>query len=180
LFLFLLITIFQLNQKQKRLQFANSEKQRYFNNWIASQKEVANNSVQVYRQKEITGNLRLQIDSLGKILKVKPKEIEKIVEKTITIRDTIRVPVPVQPNGQDSWLITDVGKCFKWEGDVYLRDDSLKVWRSSFDYHNKTTDVFYRKRPKHFLFIKFGRWQNLHETSSECGEVITKEFNFLK
>jgi len=131
-------------------------------------------------QKEITGKLRLKTDSLAKALKIKPKQIEKIVEVTNTIHDTVIMPVPVTIIGKDKWKITDRGDCFKWSADAFKIGDSLKINRTSFEYNNKTTEVFYRERPFRFLFIKYGKWVYKEKIDAQCGNSTEIVFNFVK
>jgi hypothetical protein len=131
-------------------------------------------------QKEITGQLKRQCDSLAKALKIKPKQIEKIVEVTNTIHDTVRVSVPVTITGKDTWKITDKGDCFIWSADAFKIGDSLKINRTSFEYDNKTTEVFYRERPFRFLFIKYGKWVYKEKIDAKCGNSTEKVFKFIK
>jgi hypothetical protein len=130
-------------------------------------------------QKEVTGKLKAQRDSLAKAFKTRPKEITKIVETKIVVHDTVKVKVFVQSTGKDYWTIKDGDKCWKWEADAYLWDDSLNINRTLFEYSNKTTSVFYRKAP-HIWFIRIGKWKNFENISSECGQSSVKTFNFSK
>jgi hypothetical protein len=113
-------------------------------------------------------------------LKIKPKQVEKIVYVDVFTHDTIKVPVPAEITGPDRWKITDTGKCFKWSANAFKQGDSLKIQRTLFEYNNRTTEVYYRKRPHKFLFIHYGKWQYISEISSECGQPVQKTFNFIK
>jgi hypothetical protein len=179
LFAFLLIVAWQLKVKDSNLQFANQEKQRYFNNWLSAQSEADKSTHQVYREKEVSGKLKSELDSLAKLLKVRPKQITKIEYVTQVIHDTINVPVQITPF-KDFWSIKDSAKCWIWEGEVRLTDERLTVKRTNFDYKNKTTEVYYRQRPKHFLFIRYGKFRNYKDEKSDCGNNVTKSFEFIK
>ena len=134
--------------------------------------------VLTYREAEKQNLIRF--DSLAKLLKIKPKEITKIVEKTIVQTDTVDHLIPVDVIGKDTWLISDKDKCFEWSGVARLKDDSLNVTRTLFNYHNKTDDVFWEHRKYKFLGIRFGKKQTFQQTVSECGNAQTIEISILK
>lgn len=130
--------------------------------------------------KERTVKLNRTVDSLAKVLKVKPKQVDKIIYIENTTHDTVKVIVPATLTGKDYWYIQDSSKCFKWAANAYLWGGTLNVERTLYENKNVTTQVFYRKRPKKFLFIHYGKWQNLQEVSSNCGNSVLREFNFVK
>jgi hypothetical protein len=132
------------------------------------------------KEKELTRELSTQRDSLAKALKIRPKQVEKIVYRDNTIRDTVIKEVPVIISGKNEWKISDKDKCWSWNAIANLNGDSLKVNRTGFDYHNRTTETYYQKRPKKFLFIHYGKKQNYIEIKPECGEVTVKSFVFVK
>jgi hypothetical protein len=132
------------------------------------------------KEKEVTGQLKRDRDSLAKALKIKPKQIEKIVTVTNTIIDTVKISVPVTIEGVDKWKIRDKGDCFKWQGNAFKQGDSLRVERTAFEYSNKTTETFYRERPHKFLFLRFGKWVYKEKIDSQCGSSTEKVFNFIR
>ena len=132
------------------------------------------------KEKEVTGRIKVERDSLAKSLKIAPKQITKIVEVKTVVHDTIRKEVPVQAIGKDSWKISDKGECWSWSGVASLKNDSLHVQRQNFEYDNTTTPVYYRVRPHKFLFIKYGKWVNKVSVTSKCGSPSITEFNFIK
>ena len=133
------------------------------------------------KQKEFISSLSSENDSLLKALKIKPKTVVKFVERKTVIRDTVVKEVPVTVTGKDYWHISDKGKCWKWEADAYLWNDSLKIDRTLFDYHNLTTDVFFKKRVFKLWFIElYSGKKIIQKTSSECGDVMTKTVNVVK
>jgi hypothetical protein len=131
-------------------------------------------------EKEVTGRLKTERDSLAAAVKVKPNQITKIVYVDNITHDTIRVEVPVAIVGKSAWKISDSGECFKWAANALLKGDSLSVQRTLFEYNNRITQLFYRKRPHKFLFIRYGPWENFQQVSSECGSTTLKTFNFLR
>ena len=134
----------------------------------------------VLRSNEINSKLSLELDSISKVLKIRPKEILKVITNTLIQKDTVIKKVPVYISGQNFWKIKDSGPCFKWQADAFMLDDSLSIDRTLFSYSNKTTDVYYKERPRKFLFIRFGKWQYKQKTDSECGESVVKEIQFIK
>lgn len=131
-------------------------------------------------QKEIIGKISREVDSLAKQLKIKPKQITKIVYIDIYTRDTIKVPVYVTVTGKNQWNISDSSKCFKWTGKAYLTEDSLKIDRTLYEDRNKITQAFYKVRPFRFLFIRYGRWQYLQSLSSTCGNTKELSIDIIK
>lgn len=172
----LFISLFTLYNQgiKKDIEIARLE----FNNFQLL-RDTQEQTVLYLKQKEVTGKLRLQLDSLAGALRVKPKQIEKIIYRTITEKDTVVKEIPVFFN-KTHWEISDTGKCFIWQGMAFLSDTTLKVIRTEFSYQNKTTEVYYRKRPRQFLFFKFGKWVNMRKDSTECGQINLREFNFAK
>jgi len=149
---------------------------------VKNQNQVMNENISIknlrLKEIEINDRLRLERDSIAEALKIKPKQVERIIYITTTEIDTVVKNVPVYVVGQNFWKIKDSGKCFRWEADAFLLDDSLNVNRTLFDYHNKTTQTFYRERPKKFLFIRYGKWQYKQQIDSECGESKLNSFEF--
>ena len=133
------------------------------------------------KQAEYLKSLSVENEALLKQLQIKPKTVVKFVEREVIIKDTVVKEVPVYVTGKDYWHISDKGKCWRWEADAYLWNDSLKIDRTLFDYHNLTTDVFFRKRVFKLWFIEiYSGKKIIQKTSSECGEVMTKTVNVIK
>jgi hypothetical protein len=134
----------------------------------------------VLKQKEINGKLKFTVDSLAKELKIKVKQIEKVVTIENTIHDTLNVPVPVYITSKNEWLLRDSSACFKYASKLILKGDSIEAIRQYFEYDNKTIEIFYKIRPHKFLFIKYGKWQYKEKISATCGIVQEKEIQFVK
>jgi hypothetical protein len=157
----------------------------------AENSRLANNELQlladnihirelILKKEEVTGKLRIERDSLAAALKIKPKQIEKIIYINNVIHDTTTVSVDLKNFGVGEWLLRDSSECFKYVSKLVLRGDSFSGKRQLFEYTNKTTQTFYKKRPHKFLFIKYGRWQYLQKIDATCGEVTFQSFTFLK
>lgn len=132
-------------------------------------------------QSEYISSLSSENESLLKQLQIKPKTVVKFVEREVIVKDTVVKEVPVKVTGKDYWHISDSDKCWRWEADAYLWNDSLKIDRTLFDYRNKTSDVFYKKRVFKLWFIEiYSGKKIIQQTSSECGEVNTKTVQVIK
>jgi hypothetical protein len=163
-----------------QLKKINAERSRLESNQSDLLTENGELSVLSLRKDEVIGRYIRERDSLSEVLKIKPKQIIQVRYETIIQEehDTIRVPVEIITD--HFWRISDTGNCFSWRADAFLRDDSLKISRTVFDYANKTTYTYYKKRPNKFLFIRFGKWEYLTNIVPECGEAKTEIINFLK
>lgn len=131
------------------------------------------------REKEVTGQLKIERDSLAKSLKIKPKFIDRIITIDLSTHDTIKVPVPVIITGKNEWTFTDSTKCLKIAYKAKLTGDSLKVVRTSFENDNTIQQVFYKKRAHKFI-ISFGKWQYLQKIDSKCDGVKYQNIVFEK
>lgn len=148
-------------------------------NWvneIANKQKVVNLLV---KEKELTRAQRKAVDSLAKELKIKPKNIERVIYIDVITKDTVKMPVPVYITAPNEYLLKDSSKCFKYASKLILKDNVIKAERQYFEYNNQTTEVFYKIRPYKFLFIHFGKWQYKQQISSTCGDVQEKSIVFL-
>lgn len=166
--------------QEGKIQRLKTENSRISNNNLQLMSDNRTQTTLYLTQKEITGKVKEKLDSASKALKIAKKQVAKIVEVKTTIHDTIPKEVPATYAGKDQWKISDSDKCWSWAGIASLKNDSLHVVRTGFDYDNTTTPVYYRERPKHFLFIKYGKWVNKVSITSKCGVPSITEFNFIK
>ena len=178
--LFLASAVVTVNIQAKKIKARDAEIARVQQNNMQLMGENRTQTTLVLKERELTGKVLAERDSLAERLKIRPKQITKIITKTVIQKDTVIQKVPVYISGQNFWKIKDAGPCFKWQADAFLKDDSLSVNRALFSYSNKTTDVFFKERPRKFLFIRFGKWQYKQKIDSECGGVSTKEITFIK
>ena len=138
--------------QEGKIQRLKTENSRISNNNLQLMSDNRTQITLYLTEKEVTGKLKTERDSLANRLKIAPKQITKIVEVKTVVHDTIRKEVPVQAIGKDSWKISDKGECWSWSGVASLKNDSLHVQRQNFEYDNTTTPVYYRVRPHKFLF----------------------------
>jgi hypothetical protein len=165
-----------LNQ---RLQGANREIERLEYNYDHLVDSTHQNLALILTLQELLSVDTLKIDSLSKALKIRPKTITKYIEVEKTIHDTIDKPVYVYPV-KDTWLLADSGKCWVWEAVAKISNDSLKVNRTNFDYHDKLTQFFFWEREKKFLFIHFGKKRYYQKSYSDCGTDKTLVIDIKK
>jgi hypothetical protein len=158
-----------------RFREVSRENKRLKDNVLELTKENNSNINLVLTSKEYIKGLTNKADSLLRVLNIKPKEVVRYVERTVNnvVRDTVLVTV--YPKQKDWWTIVDTGKCFKWEGDLYKRGEALELWRSNFEYRNKTEEVYFQRREKKFWFIRYGKKKVFRKSVSECeGESVIK------
>lgn len=132
------------------------------------------------KQNEVIGRIKKERDSLALIVKVKPKQITKIITIDNSTHDTTRVPVEINLLDKNTWMLIDSGECFKYVSKLILEGSDIIGERQLFEYNNKTIQTFYKMRPYKFLFIRFGRWQYKQVIDSKCGEQSIKTINFVK
>lgn len=170
------VTIQVLNRKYKA---EKADRERLWANNLNLTAENRQYSKVIYTKDEF---IQLLSDSLKTslfALKIKPKEVTKIVYRYITDIDTVNKVVFVDYR-KTHWQISDTGKCFTWSGMAYLSDTTLKVIRDNFEYSNQTTDYFYQSRPRKFLFIRFGKKTVKQVTVPRCGNASEKVIEIIK
>lgn len=170
-----------VNVQVKKIKKLKAENERVTNNVNQLMAANSDNVSLILKKDEFIGQLTDSTRNLLKSLKIAPKRVTEIIEKTVTIRDTVIKEVPVAIAGPDFWKISDHDKCFDWRADAMLINDSLKINRTFFDYHNKTIDVFSKKLVFKFLFIKFYSRKEITQNSvSECGESKQRTITVIK
>ncbi len=134
----------------------------------------------ILKQKELSGKYLSERDSLAKLLKIRPKEVIKYIDRVLIekITDTVEVESSIINDMQ--WKLYDGGQCWAWKADAELNDLDLIVNRTNFEYKNKIVDVFWWERQGKFLWWKVGRKQYFHKVIPECGEVTTKSIEIIK
>jgi hypothetical protein len=113
----------------RKYQQEKSDKERLWNNNIelsATGKQQGQHLI--YTKDEF---IRVMSDSLRTALdelQIKPKEVTKIIYRTITDIDTVDRPVYVDYR-RTHWMVADTGKCFIWSGMAFLSDTILKGYQ---------------------------------------------------
>jgi hypothetical protein len=123
-------------------------------------------------QKEAIRASSLKIDSITHLLKIKPKQVERIIYKEIIQHDTTIVQIPAAQINDTTWKFTDAGNCFVYKGEVSLSDNIVGVKRVDFVYRNNIVDTYFWKRS----FWIFSKKRYFQESITECdAKVTTKE-----
>lgn len=179
LVVFLLILAFQAWRLQNQVDKAKKEIQRLEDNQrqllAAKQQDLA----LILTQKELTGKVLAERDSLAKLLKIRPKEIIKYVDRIVTETNTDTVEVESEFLQNMTWRLSDGDKCWKWEADAQLSGLDLDVSRVLFEYKNKSSEVYWWQRRK-FLGLRIGKKEYYAKVLPECGEVQTKSIEIKK
>lgn len=129
--------------------------------------------------KELDKRRSKEVDSLAKLLKVKPRWIEKTITITNTIRDTVKVPVLVTNPYKNVWILRDSTECFKYASKLIIDGSVISANRELLEIDNTIIPVFYKDAP-HIWFIRTGKWRYLFEVKSKCGVNKTETITFVK
>ena len=179
LFVFLLVLAWQGWRLKNKLDYARTEIERLKDNQEQLLASRQQDQALILTQKELTGKVLAERDSLAKALKIRPKEIIRYVDRVIieTTRDTVEVESTFL---QDmTWHLSDGDQCWKWEADAKLNDFDLDVTRTLFDYRNKSTEVYWWQRRK-FLWFRIGRKDYYQRVLPECGDILTRSIEIKK
>jgi len=176
---FLLILAWQGWQLKNKLDKARSEIERLKDNQVQLLASRAQDQALILTQRELTGKVLAERDSLAKALKIRPKEVIKWVDRIVTetITDTVEVETTILKDM--TWHLADGDKCWKWEGDAQLIDFDLDVKRTLFEYRNKSTEVYWWQRKK-FLGFRIGRKEYFQKVTPECGDIIVRAVEIVK
>ena len=178
--LFLIAAVITVNIQSKIIKKRNSEIVRLESNNYQLMSDARQQTNLYFREKEITGKLKRERDSLAGVLKIKPKQITKIIYIDNKIIDTVRLMVPVERLSKTEWMLRDSTKCLLYVAKLILEGDSLKSERQLFESDNRITQLFWRERSKKFLFIHFGKWKNYQKIENNCGDPKIQTFYFSK
>lgn len=138
---------------------------------------------------ELIASLTSRQDSLLRALKVKPKQVEKIVERWHYSVDTTQKAQLLASNDSLKKIIDDkiardypfIDKegCFLFAGSVSI-DDGLSLAVTRREYTNRSTEIAYLERSRRFLFIRYGPWRGRLHINNECGDDQVKELVVVK
>ncbi len=178
--LFLIAAVVTVNIQSKIIKKRNSEISRLESNNYQLMSDARQQTNLYLTEREVTGKLKRERDSLALSLKIKPKQIQKIIYLDNSTHDTIKVPVPVNIISKYEWMLTDSTACLKYASKLILEGDSIKAERQYLEYDNRITQTFYKQRPHKFLFIKYGKWVYKQKIDAICGNSTIQTFNFSK
>jgi len=179
LVIFLILVAWQGYSSYKSLVKARQEIERLKDNQQQLIDDATHSFDLLIKEKELTGKLLRERDSLSTALKIRPKEVIKWVDRIVTekITDTVEVESTILQNM--TWHLADGDKCWRWEGEAELNDLDLDVKRTLFDYRNKSTEVYWWQRRK-FLGLRIGKKEYFQKVTPECGDIIVRAVEIIK
>jgi hypothetical protein len=177
--LFLIAAVVTVNLQAKKIKRIEADNFRLEGNQFALMSDARQQTNLYLNEKEVTGRMKKERDSLAKSLNIKPRQLQKIIYIDNSTHDTIKVPV-LTTFVSKNWAIKDSTRCLKLRYNAKLEGDSLKTTRELLEYDNQITQTFYKQRPHKLFFIKFGRWKYLQKISSDCGDTEIKTITFTK
>ena len=174
---------------QKKLRETRAENTRYQYNQQQLLDQVNEYKRITVRKSELIESLTEDQDSLIKALRIKPKYIDRIVERTHYAEDTLKTGKLletadslrriIENNQTRQYPFVDQTECFLFEGAVTIdRGLNLEVTRR--EYTNHSTEIAYIERSKKFLFIRYGPWRAKLYIRNECGDDQVKELTLVK
>lgn len=169
--IFLISSVVAVNIQHKAIVRLRAENMRKTENINQLLNENADYQVLELTYKEAIRGKDLKIDSISHLLRIKPKQIERIIYKEIIQHDTTIKYVPVIQTNDTTWKFTDKGDCFVYKGEVILSKEDINVKRVDFLYQNQIIDTYFWKR-KFWIFSKKKYFQ---ESVATCGGSQTKE-----
>ena len=179
LIIFLIIVAWQGYSSYKSLVKARQEIERLKDNQQQLIDDAKQSFTLLIKEKELTGKLLRERDSLASALKIKPKQVIKYIDRIVTekITDTVEVESTILQNM--TWHLADGDKCWRWEGEAELNDLDLDVKRTLFEYRNKSTEVYWWQRRK-FLGLRIGKKEYFQKVTPECGDIIVRAVEIIK
>lgn len=113
---FLLILAWQGWQLKNKLDKARTEIERLKDNQQQLIDDATHSFDLLIKEKELTGKLLRERDSLASALKIKPKQVIKYIDRIVTekITDTVEVESTILQNM--TWHLADGDKCWRMEG----------------------------------------------------------------
>lgn len=128
---------------------------------------------------QLLEGMTVRQDSLIRALKIKPKQIERVVERHHYHIDTVPEIVYIAALKEGDYPFIDKSTCFTFGGSIKVTD-SLQLTVDRREYHNRTTEIAYLEREKKILFIRYGPWRAKLHIDNECGEDLVKELTVVK
>lgn len=120
---------------------------------------------------------KIEIDSITKLLKIKPKQVISYITVENVISDTVEVEIPLDNtnHSKDTTFSFNINKgCLDISGRIKSTDPDTKLFVDSVHGSNKTYIVkHYKKSFWDFVFFRKGK--ETISTTSDCGESVIEE-----
>ena len=168
---------------QKKYQKEKANKERLEENQRQLLKEKADFVLLKQTIEEFKQTISAKVDSVIKAEKIKPKNVERIIERHFFYRDTsyhTYTPGPVVVGDATVYPFTDIKDCFTVKGFMEIVDKMPAVTITDRRFDNVSTDIAYIEREKKFLGIRFGKFRGRLKTINQCGSTTTKEIEVIK
>lgn len=133
--------------------------------------------------KEFKETMPSVIDSALKANKIKPKNVERVIERHYYYRDTTyksHAPEPVITDKDTTYPFVDVSKCITITGFMQLHNKEPVLTITERQISNNSIDIVHLEREKKFLWWRVGRWKGKLQTINDCGETTTKEVEIVR
>lgn len=180
---FLIVSVVAANYYYKKYVFEKAEKERLREN--QEQLLAENTDYKLIKQSvdEFKKTMSIKVDSILAAEKIKPRRVERIIERHYVYRDTSyqsHAPDPVVAGQDTVYPFEDNKDCFTVKGFMQVRDLRPLVTITDRLFENKSIDIAYIEREKKFLWFRVGKWKGRLKTSNTCGETTTKEIEIIK
>jgi hypothetical protein len=178
---FLLISVGAWKLYEQKYKDEKADKERWIDNFNQVSDENNHNKQIILSEREFKKTLSDSLKDVLRQLKIKPKTVEKIVERSFTDKITGIKVVPVSFVAKNTWQINDSVGCLIYRATAYLKGDSLKVVRTYASYQNNSIDVLHRRERGKFIFWKtYYRNKFNLTTKTKCGEESSKTIEVQK
>lgn len=137
---------------------------------------------------ELIASMTREQDSLLHELKIKPKQVDRIVErwhysvdttgrtKLMASNDSLRFII--ENNLGRDYPFLDKEGCFVFGGSVSV-GDGLRLSVDRREYLNRSTEIAYVERENRFWFVRWGPWRAKIYVDNECGSDTVKELTVI-
>jgi len=118
-----------------------------------------------------------KIDSLLKVVNIKPKQVTQITNITNTYIDSSKTITNLTEKNDSTFLFSYKDNCFSLQGSVNPIRKTLSFTEKTFNNETSIMDYWVRKK---FLGLKIGRKEYFRKSINKCGESNTVQYNFQK
>lgn len=180
---FLIAAVVAANYYYSKYVFEKAEKERLREN--QEQLLAENTDYKLIKQSldEFKTTMSVKVDSILTAEKIRPKRVERIIERHYVYRDTsyqAQAPEPVVAGRDTIYPFVDIKDCFTVTGFLQVKALQPLVTITARLFENSSTDIAYIEREKKFLWWRIGKWKGRLKTINTCGETTTKEIEIVK
>jgi len=133
---------------------------------------------------ELQDRMDYKMDSILKIAKVKPSNVQNITTIHNHYHDTVYVEVPVTKIDTNKYEFIDKNNCMTIKGIVDVSLDTPKVFITEKIFDDESSYIVYQDRRKwKLLFFKtklFGKKESKLKIINKCGDITYQNINIIK